>query len=167
MTGQVFGRLTVLHRVPSKGVVARWRCACTCGVALDIAGSSLRLGKTVSCGCYSRDRSTRHGAAGKPNPARTAVIGRDPLYAVWSAMLQRTTNPNDKGFKNYGGRGIGVCARWRDFAAFRDDMGARPDGLTLERRDNNGDYEPDNCYWADRFVQNNNTRRNAVNRVAA
>lgn len=83
-----------------------------------------------------------------------------PEYALWKAMLRRCENPKDKGFKNYGARGIKVCARWKSFENFYKDMGARPVGKSLERRNNNRGYSPSNCYWADRATQNNNTRSN-------
>ena len=165
MTGKTYGRYLVLHRhaVNDSMGCARWVCKCACGSEKIVSGAVLRNGSTVSCGCYARERSTKHGAAGKVvnRHAKGRVVGRDPVYSVWATMVQRCTNPKDRGYKNYGGRGITVCDRWKNsFAAFKTDMGPRPEGLMIERRDNDSGYAPYNCYWADRTTQNNNTRRN-------
>ena len=165
MAGKVFGRYTVLsrHEVTPTKRCARWLCKCECGVEKVVSGAILRNGQVVSCGCYAREQSTKHGAAGRlvNRKANWDMVGRDPVYSVWAAMIQRCTNPNDKGYENYGGRGITVCHEWKNsFAAFKAAMGPRPEGLMIERRDNDAGYNPENCYWADRTTQNNNTRRN-------
>lgn len=82
-----------------------------------------------------------------------------PEYGVWEAMKARCKNPKDPSYINYGGQGISVCERWESFENFAEDMGPRPEGGTLERLDNNGNYEPDNCAWKTRSDQLNNTRR--------
>lgn len=81
------------------------------------------------------------------------------LYDIWAAMRDRCNNPRNKQFSNYGGRGIRVCSQWDDFACFVFDMGERPPGFTLDRRNNDGNYEPENCRWVDRLTQSHNSRR--------
>jgi hypothetical protein len=156
LTGQVFGRLTVkgdTGRRQNRQVI--WSCICLCGNTTDAQGSHLRSGHTQSCGCYARQRSaewhTKHGGA------------FTRLYRTWSSMAKRCANPNDKVFKNYGGRGISVCVEWRDdFAAFRAwaEMSGYEDHLTIDRIDVNGNYEPANCRWVTKSVQSQeHTRR--------
>lgn len=150
LTGQTFARLTALHRVANQGEHTMWRALCDCGTLINVRAQHLRNGNTKSCGCFDIDaviaRSTKHGGA------------YGPEYRSWAAMLQRCTNPKNKEWHNYGGRGIKVCERWFTAANFLSDMGARPQGKTLDRKDVNGDYEPGNCRWATPAEQAQNKR---------
>jgi hypothetical protein len=156
MTGQTFGRLTVVSYLRLDKGKTVWRCACACGTIKDVRGPSLRTGNTKSCGCLSRDtvrrRSTKHGRA------------KTPEYVVWLGMKQRCSNTKHIGFPQYGARGIRVCERWRDdFAAFLADMGRRPSPAhSLERINNAWDYEPGNVRWATRSEQARNKRNNVL-----
>jgi hypothetical protein len=150
-----FDRLTVIAYT---GVTVRktslWLCRCICGVEKVIAGTHLISGHTRSCGCLNKEltvaRNTTHGLSGIP------------AYKVWDSMLQRCRNPRDRSFANYGGRGIGVCERWEKFENFLGDMGEPPPGMTLDRRENDGDYTPENCKWATRSEQMRNTRQSRI-----
>jgi hypothetical protein len=163
LTGRRFGRLVVRAEAGRKLGSILWLCDCDCGNESLVTGCHLRApSATRSCGCAKRERLLalapvrsaailRHGHAGRGKKSRA--------YNSWSAMLQRCTNPYVRSYKYYGDRGITVCERWREsFEAFFADMGEPPEGHTLDRIDNEGNYQPDNCRWATRFVQNTNQR---------
>lgn len=155
MVGQRIGRLKVISeagRNKRKKVI--WKCECDCGKIKTISRSSLQAGRTLSCGCQGRENRlracTKHGWYGSPE------------HKSWRAMRDRCRNLKHSAYKNYGGRGITICKRWDDFRNFLKDMGVKPSNKhTIERRDNNGNYEPSNCMWDTVANQNKNKRRAA------
>lgn len=146
--GMEFGRLTIIGDVGMRSGGRYVLCQCSCGNAKEV--KVVHLGKGIeSCGCLRSQVLTKHG------------MSKAPEYDIYIAMHQRCYNPKCKAYKNYGQAGIRVCDRWHSFENFIADMGSRPSKkLTLERKTSKGDYCPDNCIWADRLTQNNNTSRN-------
>lgn len=148
----VYCRLTVVKSAGSnKHGQSLWKVRCDCGTEFIAVGCSLITGNTKSCGCYSKDVHTTHGCA-----TRKGTINE---YAIWASMKNRCLSPTANCYHHYGGRGIKVCKRWLKFENFLKDMGKRPSAKhSVERIDNNGDYDPSNCMWATRSVQNVNKR---------
>jgi len=145
-----YGRLTVLGFAFVKKRERCYLCVCDCGTLRIVSGRNLVAGRTRSCGCFQRDRAS--AANLKHGYSETAV------YEVWENMLQRCLNERHPNFRYYGGRGISVCYRWLTFENFLADMGDKPEGLEIDRIDNDGNYEPENCRWVDKPTQNRNRR---------
>ena len=152
LTGQRFGQLLVIERAEDKTTGSKpktmWRCLCDCGKETVVWGSSLTQGTTVSCGCKKR----KHGFANK-----------ERLYETWQNMKRRCNNPRNKRYKQYGARGIKVCAEWEhDYVAFRNwaMSNGYADDLTIDRIDVDKGYSPDNCRWVGAKIQANNMTRN-------
>jgi len=123
-------------------------------------GQNLRTGSAKSCGCLMRESRARR--------ARTHGMVGTPIYYVWDAMIQRCTNPKHPSWANYGGRGITVCERWLKFENFLAGVGKRPrEGLSIDRKNNDGHYEPGNVRWATRTEQNNNRRPRKSSHLSA
>lgn len=149
--GDRYERLTIIEIVPRKV-----HCICDCGTERTIERG--KWGKTKSCGCLQRET-----VATRNRQSRTHGMSKTKTYRVWVAMIQRCTDPNATGYANWGGRGITVCERWRhSFEAFLADMGERPEGCSIDRIDNGGNYEPGNVRWATALEQTQNRRRKAA-----
>lgn len=156
--GKRFGKLIAIRQVddyiaPSGSRHKKYLCKCDCGKTASVLKEHLVSGRTKSCGCLRKE-------AGKWVTTHNEIHTR--LYRIWGNMVNRCTNPNNPAWCNYGGRGILVCDEWRSYENFRDwaKSSGYFDKLSLDRTDNNGGYNPDNCRWVDRYTQANNTRSN-------
>ncbi len=161
-----FGRLVVLHYTGKKEAAHTWLCRCDCGKDVVVFGSNLPRGNTKSCGCLHSEVTiqghTIHGYNRATGPA--------PEYSSHQGLLSRCYNPKNISYHLYGGRGVRVCERWRNgdgiksaFECFIADMGLKPSKRhSIDRMDNNGNYEPGNCRWATPQEQSSNTRRNTI-----
>lgn len=153
LTGMRFGRLMALSYEKKKSGNRKrifWLCRCDCGKTSIVHSDVLTRNVVKSCGCLraevTRKRSLRHGGSVGYKECKE--------YKAWSHAKSRCYNPNDLKYKNYGARGIKMCDKWlNDYNAFWEDMGKCPDGLTLDRIDVHGNYEPSNCHWATSMVQ--------------
>lgn len=155
-SGDKYGRLTIISEVEphvsiSGEVKRKFECICDCGIKKNIVLQDLRKGSVSSCGCYVKERliklNTTHG------------FSKNLLYPTWKEMIQRCYNTSHKQYNDWGGRGIKVCDRWLNSPEnFIQDMGNRPKGTSLDRINNDGNYEPNNCRWATSKEQSNNRR---------
>nr|WP_150959353.1 AP2 domain-containing protein [Aneurinibacillus sp. XH2] len=164
LVGQRFWRFIVLERAENdRHGKTRWKCLCDCGTISIVHGSALKRGNTKSCGCLNDElRKTRFITHGHSSEGKTS-----PEYTAWYCMIQRCTNPKNKDYPNYGGRGITVCNRWvNSFESFLEDMGEKPSpNHSVERKNNNAGYSPENCTWADKVQQSRNQRTARNNRT--
>lgn len=160
LIGDIYNNWTVIAKGESKiqpngKIINFWKCICKCGTEKDVNESNLRSGLSKSCGCIgsakTSKRNTKHGLA----------ISHKKAFDVWNNLNQRCNNPKNPRYKDYGGRGIKVCERWHKFENFLADMGDPPNGMEIDRIDNNAGYSFENCRWTIKRINMNN-RRNTL-----
>lgn len=159
LVGKVFGRLVVVsrsdsHITPNGTLKPYWECKCSCGAAVRVRAETLRNGDTRSCGCLAKELSSiNHSTHGQ---------SKSTTYNTWRAMIERCNRKGNSHYKHYGERGITVCKDWLKYENFLRDMGTRPDGLSIERVNNDLGYSKENCRWATAVEQSRNTTRSVL-----
>lgn len=159
LSGQKFGRLTVIGFSHRRGAKRMHQCKCCCGNLTYVETGALIAGKVVSCGCYGKEQKS------KATIKRNTTHGKssDRVYQIWFNMVRRCTDPTRPEFQAYGARGISVCSEWLTFENFYLDMGDPPPGRSsIDRIDNSKGYSKGNCRWADDFIQANNRSNNHI-----
>ncbi len=161
LKGKIFNRLTVLRFSHTNKILgAFWECKCQCGNILTLRGNALKSGNTKSCGCYKKDKTVERN--------QSHLMSKTKFYHCWQHIKSRIFNPKDKRYSIYGGKGIKICQRWLKFENFKQDMYEsylahvkefRENNTTIERIDFNKDYKPNNCKWATKQEQGQNTSR--------
>lgn len=163
LTNQRFGKLVAEEWVPKyKGSEGRWKCRCDCGNISYVPTYHLRCGNTKSCGCGRIDSARKKKPELRSYQGAYTESHRPRLYWTWLNMIRRCENPKAPDYHRYGAIGISVCEEWHDLPAFLNWAYSNgwQEGLTLDRIDNDGEYCPANCRWADRYTQGNNKRTN-------
>ena len=154
MIGRKFGRLAVVSQDQNESKILKWICLCDCGNTIVAFGTNLRRGHTTSCGCFQKE------VTAKANTKHGMHSSRE--YMIWAGMMARCKCETRPDMHRYSGRGISVCKEWQSFARFYADMGDAPSGYTLDRIDNDGNYELGNCRWASKKTQANNRSTNRI-----
>lgn len=156
LIGNRYGRLIVVSKCTyKKNNKSVWKCLCNCGKTTFVVTDKLTTGRTKSCGCLQQECRNKIGERTK-----THGLSKTKTYKTWLGMRERCNNKNHHEYLNYGGRGIKVCKRWDSYINFLNDMGEKEEGMSLDRINVNGNYEPTNCKWSTWIEQCNNKRNN-------